>query len=100
MVEPEPVETVYPEDTFEIEDYTPSIELLKDAGILAEIEERPIVESLKPVGNRHAKSKLQDIVKKLITVRNAQESEDEKNPLLLEPIRQTSRAMFQVSPIF
>ena len=100
MVEPEPVETVYPEDTFEIEDYTPSIELLKDAGILAEIEERPVVETLKPVGNRHSKSKLQDIVKKLITVRNAQESEDEKNPLLLEPIRQTSRAMFQVSPIF
>ena len=96
MVEPEPVETVYPEDNFELEDYSPSIELLKDAGILAEIEERPIIESLKPVSN-HSKSKLQDIVKKLITVRNAQESEDEKNPLLLEPIRQTSRAMFQVS---
>ena len=98
MVEPEPVETVYPEDTFELEDYSPSIELLKDAGILSEIEERPIIESLKPVSsNQHSKSKLQDIVKKLITVRNAQESEDEKNPLLLEPIRQTSRAMFQVS---
>ena len=96
MVEPEPVETVYPEDNFELEDYSPSIELLKDAGILAEIEERPIIESLKPVSN-HSKSKLQDIVKKLITVRNAQESEDEKNPLQLEPIRQTSRAMFQVS---
>ena len=96
MVEPEPVETVYPEDNFELEDYSPSIELLKDAGILAEIEERPIIESLKPVSN-HSKSKLQDIVKKLITVRNAQESEDEKNPLILEPIRQTSRAMFQVS---
>ena len=98
MVEPEPVETVYPEDTFELEDYSPSIELLKDAGILSEIEERPIIESLIPVSsNQHSKSKLQDIVKKLITVRNAQESEDEKNPLLLEPIRQTSRAMFQVS---
>jgi len=94
MVEPEPVETVYPEDNFELEDYSPSIELLKDAGIMAEIEERPIIESLKPVSN-HSKSKLQDIVKKLITVRNAQESEDEKNPLILEPIRQTSRAMFQ-----
>ena len=98
IVEPEPVETVYPEDTFDIEDYSPSIELLKDAGILNEIEERPIVESLKPTN--HSKSKLQDIVKKLITVRNAQESEDQENPIFLEPISQTSRAVFQVSYIY
>ena len=56
FVEPEPVETVFPEDSFELEDYSPSIDLLKDAGILSEIQEKPLIDTLMPT--KHSKSKL------------------------------------------
>lgn len=92
VVEPEAIETVFPEDGFELEDYSPSIELLKEAGILNEIEERPLVDTLKPV--KHSQSKLSGIVKALIAKRNAQESEDTPG-IFLEPLRQTTRAVFQ-----
>ena len=94
-VQPEPVETVFPEEPFELENYSPSIELLKDAGILNEIEERPLVDTLKPV--QHSQSKLSGIVKALIAKRNAQESEEKTHQnVLLEPLSRSSKAVFQV----
>jgi len=96
VVEPEPVETVFPEAGFELQDYSPSIELLKEAGILNEIEEKPLVNSLLPSNSKHSQSKLSGIVKSLIAKRNAQESEDATSQqVLLEPLTQSTRAVFQ-----
>lgn len=95
VVQPEPVETVFPEEGFELQDYSPSIELLKEAGILNEIEERPVVTTLK--NPKHSKSKLSGIVKSLIAKRNAQESHDASHShmVFLEPLKQTRNAVFQ-----
>jgi len=94
IVQPEPVETVFPEAGFELQDYSPSIELLKEAGILDEIEERPLVNTLLPSNSKQ--SKLSGIVKSLIAKRNAQESEDAtRHQVLLEPLKQSTRAVFQ-----
>merc|ERR1711971_193916 len=96
IVRPEPVETVFPEAGFELQDYSPSIELLKEAGILDEIEERPLVNTLLPSNSKPSQSKLSGIVKSLIAKRNAQESEDAtRHQVLLEPLKQSTRAVFQ-----
>jgi len=96
IVQPEPVETVFPEAGFELQDYSPSIELLKEAGILDEIEERPLVNTLLPSNSKPSQSKLSGIVKSLIAKRNAQESEDAtRHQVLLEPLKQSTRAVFQ-----
>ena len=81
-----------------MQDYSPSIELLKEAGILDEIEERPLVNTLLPSNSKPSKqSKLSGIVKSLIAKRNAQESEDAtRHQVLLEPLKQSTRAVFQV----
>ena len=79
-----------------MQDYSPSIELLKEAGILDEIEERPLVNTLLP-SKPSKQSKLSGIVKSLIAKRNAQESEDAtRHQVLLEPLKQSTRAVFQV----
>jgi hypothetical protein len=79
-----------------LQDYSPSIELLKEAGILDEIEERPLVNTLLP-SKPSKQSKLSGIVKSLIAKRNAQESEDAtRHQVLLEPLKQSTRAVFQV----
>ena len=96
VVQPEPIETVFPSDDFELKDYSPSLELLKEAGILSEIQEKPLVETLKPV--KHAQSKLPDIVSKLRALQETRaESYSESNTLnmFLEPLQQTSQAVFQ-----
>ncbi len=96
LVHPEPVDTVLPEEKFELEKYSPSIELLNEAGILAEIEERPIVNSLLPTTSNKGKSKLSSIVKSL---RQQQEEKDESesiDPIILEEIKHTKNAVFQV----
>ena len=93
VVRPEPVETVFPDKDLEVKDYTPSIELLKEAGILAEIEERPIVDSLLP--QKHSQSKLKEIVKKLRTIQETRAPENTQQNLFLEPLRQTDHAVFQ-----
>jgi len=97
VVQPEPVETVFPEAGFELQDYSPSIELLKEAGILDEIEEKPLVNRLLPSNDsKHSQSKLSGIVKSLIAKRNAQESDDATSQqVLLEPLTQSTRAVFQ-----
>lgn len=96
IVQPEPVETVFPEAGFELQDYSPSIELLKEAGIIDEIEERPLVNTLLPTNSKPSQSKLSGIVKSLIAKRNAQESEDAtRHQVLLEPLKQSTRAVFQ-----
>ena len=84
---------------FELQDYSPSIELLKEAGILDEIEEKPLVNRLLPSNDsKHSQSKLSGIVKSLIAKRNAQDSDDATSQqVLLEPLTQSTRAVFQVS---
>jgi hypothetical protein len=95
VVQPEPIETVFPEAGFELQDYSPSIEFLKEAGIMAEIEEKPLIDSLLP--SQHSRSKLDSIVKMM---RAKQESKaPDHDELLLEPLTQTSKAVFQVISI-
>ena len=90
---------VFTEAGFELQEYSPSIELLKDAGILDEIEEKPLVNRLLPsnTNSKHSQSKLSGIVKSLIAKRNAQDSDDATSQqVLLEPLTQSTRAVFQV----
>ena len=90
----------FSEAGFELQDYSPSIELLKEAGILDEIEERPLVNTLLPSNSKPSQSKLSGIVKSLIAKRNAQESEDAtRHQVLLEPLKQSTRAVFQVCTV-
>ena len=93
FVEPEPIETVVPE--FDLQSYSPSLELMKEAGIIQEIEQRPIKTSLSD------KKSLSNIVHRLKMRQQGGIEADyfkakEYDTLQLERIRQTSQAMFQV----
>jgi len=104
IVEGETVETVNPEDCPDEENYSPSLDLLKDAGLISEIEEKPLLNKLLP--NR--KPSLSSVVAKL-SARSAAEQlnklSEEKNEVendntrvdavLVEPISQTVKARFQ-----
>eukprot|EP00095_Tigriopus_kingsejongensis_P001939 maker-scaffold246_size239296-snap-gene-1.30 protein:Tk01939 transcript:maker-scaffold246_size239296-snap-gene-1.30-mRNA-1 annotation:"hypothetical protein Phum_PHUM332850" len=63
FVQPEPVETIIPDEAWDIDNYSPSLELLKEAGLIQEIENRPQVSRLRP----QAKAGLDDVVQRLRT---------------------------------
>ena len=44
--EPPLIDTVPQSSTFDLEEYNPTMELLKDAGVIEEIEARPLIQSL------------------------------------------------------
>jgi hypothetical protein len=48
VVEAEEVDAVFGEEVFDVENYSPSLELLKDAGVIREIENVPVVTRLFP----------------------------------------------------
>lgn len=102
-VEPEPIETIIPEKEWDLREYSPSLELLKDAGILDEIENRPTVPTLMP-----KKKGIHNIVNKL-KEKQAQSHEmgyyksrenDVYHKLRLEPMKETSQAVFQVCTVY
>ena len=95
LVYPEPVETVMPEEKFELEKYSPSIELLQEAGIMADIEEKPLVTSLLPHLHDTKRSKLSSIVGRLRELQDSKEEAESIDPILLEHITQTRQAVFQ-----
>lgn len=97
FVQPEPVETIIPDEDWDIANYSPSLELMKDAGLVQEIENRPLVPNLMP----KTKPKLDDVVQRL----KAQQFhgperyyfQDKENHIIqLEPLKETNQAMFQV----
>jgi len=106
FIEAEPVETVIPPEEWDVENYAPSLELLKDAGILEDIQSRPVVNRLLPpkkqginavvaslrakVGNKEA-SYYENQYREI----TARKSEAEAGTLELEPINETGSGLFQ-----
>ncbi len=90
----EPVDTIVNED-FDLMDYCPSLELMKDLGIVQEIEKRPLASTLKP------KKSLDKIVQNLkAKVDSSFDAEYYKaKEIRLESMRYTSRGVFQVKPV-
>jgi hypothetical protein len=99
FVQPEPVETLLPEKEWDLAEYSPSLELLKEAGLIQEIEARPLVSTLRPPDRR---SKLDSVVDKLKERLSAgpdadfYKSKEAEHLVRLEGIAQTSQAVFQV----
>eukprot|EP00092_Neocalanus_flemingeri_P039851 GFUD01043402.1.p1 GENE.GFUD01043402.1~~GFUD01043402.1.p1 ORF type:complete len:648 (-),score=155.03 GFUD01043402.1:902-2845(-) len=103
VIEAEPVETVIPEPSWDIENYAPSLDLLKDAGIISAIEEKPIINRLLPP----RKANLTAVVDKLASKLDSefyktaeQKVATEKkltktDGICLEPMSQSSNAQFQ-----
>ena len=99
FVQPEPVDTVVPEQEWDLSAYSPSLELMREAGLIQEIESRPAVTSLLPGNSK--KPGLDFIVRQLrAKVENGPDFDfyksEEKHVLRLEKLRQTPNAMFQV----
>jgi len=97
LVQAEEVDAECPEADWNIENYSPSLELLKEAGILREIEERPLVNRLLPVGKKGLGSVVERLAAKAGAEHRAQLSEEETRTdgICLEPIKQTDAAQFQ-----
>jgi len=97
VVQAEEVDAVCPEADWNIENYSPSLELLKEAGVLREIEERPMVNRLLPVGKKGLDSVVERLAAKAGAEHRAQVSEEARftDGICLEPIKQTDAAQFQ-----
>ena len=98
VIPEKPVETLFEEETWDINDYAPSLALLQEAGVLQEIEEGS---SLNNAINLHKKKKgyqINSIAAKLKT--KVDETFDDsyyKSKLIrLEKMCQTKNAVFQV----
>ena len=97
VIPEKPVETLFKEDTWDINDYAPSLALLQEAGVLQEIEGSPLDNAI----NSHKKQKgyqINSIAAKLKT--KVDETFDDsyyRSKLIrLEKMCQTKNAVFQV----
>jgi len=106
IIEAEPVETVIPPDEWEIENYAPSLGLLKDADILQDIQSRPLISRLMPpkkqglnavVASLRAKVNNKDAryYENQCRELTARKSVAESGTLYIEPISETSSGLFQ-----
>lgn len=98
FVQPEPVETLIPDEEWDLEQYSPSMELLKEAGLIQEIEQRPLVDRLWPADK---KPSLDCVVSRLKwKLQNPEwdfySGKEEQHVVQLERMAQTDNAMFQV----
>lgn len=103
IVEGETIETVVPEDNLDTENYSPSLDLLKDAGIISTIEDKPSVNRLLPP----KKASLSSVVDKLAAKRaaeyldNANDKVDiednnaQTDAVYMEPMSHSVKAQFQ-----
>ena len=92
-----PIETVFEEDIWDINDYAPSLTLLQEAGVLEEIEGSPILNAI----STHKKRKgyqINSIAAKLkAKVDDTFDNSYYKSKLIrLEKMCQTKNAVFQV----
>jgi len=103
VIEGEPVESVIPEPSWDIENYAPSLDLLKDAGILSAIEEKPVINRLLPPRKPNLNSVVDKLASKLdsefyktVEKKVATEKKLTKTEgICLEPMNQNSNAQFQ-----
>ncbi len=100
LVQPEePVDTVVPEKEWDFSQYSHSLELLKEAGFISEIENQPVVKTLKPAKGKQG---LEGVVNWLKEKQiNGFETDyyrqkEAEHIVRLEPMTQTSKAVFQV----
>jgi len=89
----EPVDTIIPND-FDLMDYCPSLELMKDLGIIRDIEQRPLVSNLKT----QSKKTIENIVRDLKAKTDSSFDADyyKSKELRLESMRYSARGVFQV----
>jgi len=103
VIEGEPIESVIPEPSWDIENYAPSLDLLKDAGILSAIEEKPIINRLLPPRKPNLSSVVDKLASKLDSefYKTAEKKIATEKKLTkvdgvcLEPMKQSSNAQFQ-----
>ena len=95
VVEAEPVECVVEQEDISLENYSPSLELLKTSGVLEDISNRPLVDRLLPPG----KTGLRSVVAKL---RARQEGRSQAQPSQrVPPVRSsTSTQVVHLEPIY
>ena len=93
----EPIETVFEEDTWDINDYAPSLALLQEAGILEEIEGMPLFDTSTTKQKRKG-CHINSIAAKLkAKVDGSFDESYYKSKLIrLEKMCQTKNAVFQV----
>ena len=96
VIPEEPIETIAPEDDWNINDYAPSLALLKEAGILQEIHGQPMFDDGPSSGKRG--STLNSIIHKLkAKVDNSFDDSYYKSKIIrLERMHETKNAVFQV----
>jgi len=103
VIEGEPVESVIPEPSWDIENYAPSLDLLKEAGILSAIEEKPIINRLLPARKPNLNSVVDKLASKLDSefYKTAEKKVATEKKLTktdgicLEPMNQSANAQFQ-----
>ena len=103
VIEGEPVESVIPEPSWDIENYAPSLDLLKEAGILSAIEEKPIINRLLPPRKPNLSTVVDKLASKLDSefYKTAEKkvATDKKltktDGVCLEPMKQSANAQFQ-----
>lgn len=103
VIEGEPIESVIPEPSWDIENYAPSLDLLKDAGVLSAIEEKPIINRLLPPRKPNLTSVVDKLASKLDSdfYKTAEKKVATEKKLTktegvcLEPMTQSSNAHFQ-----
>jgi len=103
VIEGEPVESVIPEPSWDIENYAPSLDLLKEAGILSDIEEKPIINRLLPPRKPNLSTVVDKLASKLDSefYKTAEKkvATDKKltktDGVCLEPMKQSANAQFQ-----
>ena len=98
MIEGETVETVSPEDIVDTENYSPSLDLLKDAAMLSELEEKkpainrllhPKKTSLLSVVDRLASRKAKDYIEDISDKVEIEDHNELTDAVYMEPISQT-----------
>jgi len=103
VIEGEPVESVIPEPSWDIENYAPSLDLLKDAGVISAIEEKPMINRLLPPRKPNLSSVVDKLASKLDSefYKTAEQKVATEKKLTktegicLEPMKESSNAQFQ-----
>ena len=97
VIPEEPIETVFEEDDWDINDYAPSLTLLQEAGILEELEGVPLFDKYAATQKRK-RAHIDTIAAKLKAKAEGpfDESYYKSKLIRLEKMCQTNKAVFQV----
>jgi len=89
FIENETIETVVPEEPFDIQQYSPSFDLLREAAIIKEIKSEPVVSRLLPPRKEGLKSVIDRLASRI------EPSIISRDYVVFEPILENSAAAFQ-----